>query len=42
VCLNAENAADAPINDLMLWESPNMHEKNEPVARADLCFQETP
>ncbi|GBM70304.1 hypothetical protein AVEN_262522-1 [Araneus ventricosus] len=37
VWLNALKAANAPVNDLMLWDSVNMHEKyNHGVARAAL------
>ncbi|GBN58098.1 hypothetical protein AVEN_39298-1 [Araneus ventricosus] len=30
VWLNAQNAADTPVNDLMLWEPMNLYEKCEP------------
>ncbi|GBO26017.1 hypothetical protein AVEN_25215-1, partial [Araneus ventricosus] len=37
VWLNALTAADAPVNDWMLWESMNMYKKYDPgVARAAL------
>ncbi|GBL88133.1 hypothetical protein AVEN_117739-1 [Araneus ventricosus] len=37
VWLNAQNATDASVNDLMLWESLNLYEKNEPgVVKAGL------